>query len=299
MTGAAACTAAAWTVRGQRCDLTHAPLIMAIVNCTPDSFSDGGVWAGESAVAHAMSCVRAGASIVDIGGESTRPGAERVPAVEQVRRTQSVVCALSSWLRAEGRSDVAISIDTTRAAVAHAAFDAGAQIVNDVSACTEDPQLAPLAASEGAGLVLMHRVLPPEQDRWSHERASSIIEGEVVRAVGAALQERIASVQACGVPLGAIAIDPGLGFGKTVDQNLALVAGLRALAAMGHPVVVGASRKSFVGAVTGEADPARRDAGSIAVHLRAADAGAAVLRVHEVPGHMQALRVWRAISARG
>ena len=282
-------------VRGGDLRLDPSPLLMAVLNCTPDSFSDGGLWSGDQAVQHAQACVRAGARIIDVGGESTRPGAERIDAPEQIRRTQGVIRALAAWLRAEGRQDVAISIDTTRAAVARAAIDAGASIINDVSACTEDVELAPLAAAEGTGLVLMHRVLDPTHDRWSHEHQSPLVQGDIVDAVAAALAARVAEVAACGVAIGSIAIDPGLGFGKTVQQNLALVAGTARLVAMGHPLLVGASRKSFIGAITGETDPSRRVAGSVAVHLEAAGRGAQLLRVHDVAEHAQALAAWRAI----
>jgi len=287
--------ARSWMVRGGDLRLDPSPLLMAVLNCTPDSFSDGGLWSGDQAVQHAQACVRAGARIIDVGGESTRPGAERIDASEQIRRTQGVIRALAAWLRAEGRQDVAISIDTTRAAVARAAIDAGASIINDVSACREDVELAPLAAAEGTGLVLMHRVLDPTHDRWSHEHQAPLVQGDIVDAVAAALAARVAEVAACGVSIGSIAIDPGLGFGKTVQQNLALVAGTARFVAMGHPLLVGASRKSFIGAITGETDPARRVAGSVAVHLEAAGRGAQLLRVHDVAEHAQALAAWRAI----
>lgn len=288
-------SAKSWRVRGGELQFEAGPLLMAVLNCTPDSFSDGGLWSGDQAVEHAQACVRAGARIIDVGGESTRPGAERINAPEQIRRTQGVIRVLAAWLRAEGRQDVAISIDTTRAAVARAAIDAGASIINDVSACTEDEELAPLAAAEGAGLVLMHRVLDPTSDRWSHEHQATLVQGDIVEAVAAALAERVREVAARGVALESIAIDPGLGFGKTVQQNVALVAGTARFVAMGHPLLVGASRKSFIGAITGETDPARRVAGSVAVHLEAAGRGAQLLRVHDVAEHAQALVAWRAI----
>ncbi len=290
--------ATSWSVRGRELRLEPGPLLMAVLNCTPDSFSDGGLWSGDRAVEHAQACVGAGARIIDVGGESTRPGAERIDASEQIRRTQGVIRALAAWLRAEGRHDVMISIDTTRAAVARAAIDAGASIVNDVSACTEDAELAPLAAAEGAGLVLMHRVLDPTSDRWSHEHHAPLVEGDIVDAVAAALAARVDAVTACGVASGSIAVDPGLGFGKTVQQNVALVMGTARFVASGHPVLVGASRKSFIGAITGESEPARRVAGSVAVHLEAAAQGAHMLRVHDVAEHTQALAAWRAIRAR-
>jgi dihydropteroate synthase len=288
-------SAKSWRVRGGELQFEAGPLLMAVLNCTPDSFSDGGLWSGDRAVDHAQACVRAGAVIIDVGGESTRPGAERIDAHEQVRRTQGVIRALAGWLRAEGRQDVVISIDTTLATVARAAIDAGASIINDVSACMEDPDLAALAAAEGVGLVLMHRVLDPTKDRWSHEHRASLVEGDIVEAVAAALAERVREVAARGVALESIAIDPGLGFGKTVHENLSLIAGTSRLVAMGHPLLVGASRKSFIGAITGESDPARRVAGSVALHLEASARGAQLLRVHDVAEHVQALAAWRAI----
>jgi len=290
--------ATSWRVRGGELRLEPAPLLMAVLNCTPDSFSDGGLWSGDRAVEHAQGCVRAGAMIIDVGGESTRPGAERIDAPEQIRRTQGVIRALAAWLHAEGRREVAISIDTTRAAVARVALDAGASIINDVSACTEDAELAPLAAAAGAGLVLMHRVLDPTQDRWSHEHRTSLVGGDIVDTVAAGLAIRVASVVASGVPMEAIAIDPGLGFGKTVKENLSLIAGTARFVSMGHPVLVGASRKSFIGAITGEPDPSRRVAGSVALHLQAAADGAHLLRVHDVAEHAQALAAWRALRER-
>ncbi|MEY4103377.1 MAG: hypothetical protein RL461_579 [Planctomycetota bacterium] len=289
--------AQAWRIGGGAIAFEHGPVLMAIVNCTPDSFSDGGLWSGDAAVAHAQSCVRAGASIIDVGGESTRPGARRIDADEQVRRTVGVIAGVCAWLRAEGRTDVAVSIDTTLAAVAAAALDAGATIINDVSACTEDPGMAPLAARTGAGVVLMHRVLDPTQDRWSHEHDRPLVEGDIVDAVVRELAARVEAVASCGVAREAIAVDPGLGFGKTVGQNLALLAGTDRLVATGQPVLVGASRKSFVGAVTGEQDPAHRVQGSVAMHLEAARLGAQVMRVHDVAEHAQAFAAWRAVRA--
>jgi dihydropteroate synthase len=265
-----------------------APALMAVVNTTPDSFSDGGLHLDPAAAAaHAARCIAEGAAIVDIGGESTRPGAVRIPADAQLARTLPVLQALP-------RHAIA-SIDTTLAPVATAALAAGAAIVNDVSACTEDPSMLATVAAAGAGLVLMHRLAPPPQDRWSDEHPAPPAYADVVHDVRDFLAARIDAAVRAGVRRECIAVDPGLGFGKDVAQNLELVARLDEFAVLGCPVLVGASRKRFVGAVTGESDPARRDAGSVGVALAAVAGGAAVLRVHDVALHLHALLAWWAV----
>ena len=265
------------------------PLLVAVVNVTPDSFSDGGRFVRhDDAVAHGERCAAEGAAILDVGGESTRPGAERVTAEEQVARTGPVVRALAARH--------AVSIDTTRARVARAALDAGACIVNDVSGATEDPAIAGEVASAGAGIVLMHRRFAPGDDRWSTERDPRRSAGDVVAEVSDWLAARVDAVEREGVPRGRIAVDPGLGFGKDVAQNLALIAGVERMAAIGVPILVGASRKSFLGAVTGEPDPSRRDMASVGAALAAAARGAAMLRVHAVLAHAQALDAWWSID---
>ena len=265
-----------------------APALMAVLNATPDSFSDGGLHLDPAAAAaHAARCIAEGASILDIGGESTRPGAVRVPAAEQLVRTLPVLRALPGGAVA--------SIDTTRAEVAAAALAAGASIVNDVSACTEDPRMLETVAAAGAGLVLMHRLAPPPQDRWSDEHPAPPAYRDVVLDVRDFLAARVEAAVRAGVRRECIAVDPGLGFGKDVGQNLELVARLAEFGVLGCPVLVGASRKRFVGAVTGQSDPARRDAGSAGVAIAAASAGAAVIRVHAVELHAQALAAWWAV----
>jgi dihydropteroate synthase len=195
---------------------------------------------------------------------------------------------------------VYISIDTTRAAVARAALAAGAHIVNDVSAGTEDPELLEAVAQSGAGVVLMHRVSPPQTDKYSHQHAHPPAFSDVVRQVRDWLLERAQAAQRAGVGRACIALDPGLGFGKNVEQNFQLVAALHVLVREGYPVVVGASRKSFIGAATGVQKPSERVAGSIAMGLAAATQGAAVLRVHDVGEHARALKVWsKTHQARG
>ena len=266
------------------------PLLMAIVNATPDSFSDGGLHAdAASAIDFGERCIADGAAIVDIGGESTRPGAQRVDAAEQIARTCPVVEALAR--RAP------VSIDTTRAAVAQSALAAGACMVNDVSAATDDPAIIDAACSAGAALVLMHRLHAPAEDRVSTEADPRRRYGDVVRDVRDWLGARIEAAVRAGLPRDCIAVDPGLGFGKDVAQNMELLVRVGEFASLGVPVLVGASRKSFLGAVAGEPDAARRDAASIVAALEAASNGAAILRVHDVHGHRVALAAWAAVRA--
>ena len=266
------------------------PLLMAIVNATPDSFSDGGLHAdAASAIAFGERCIADGAAIVDVGGESTRPGAQRVDAAEQVARTCPVVESLAR--RAP------VSIDTTRAAVAQAALAAGACMVNDVSAATEDPAIIEAACNAGAAMVLMHRLHAPGDDRVSTEADPRRRYGDVVRDVRDWLGARIDAAVRAGLPRECIAVDPGLGFGKDVAQNMELLVRVGEFASLGVPVLVGASRKSFLGAVAGEPDAARRDPASIVAALEAASNGAAILRVHDVHGHRVALAAWAAVRA--
>jgi dihydropteroate synthase len=263
------------------------PHLMAVVNVTPDSFSDGGSFAtAEDAAAHGIRCAAEGAAILDVGGESTRPGASRVPAGMQAERAVPVVRALAARH--------AVSIDTTLAAVARAALDAGACMVNDVSGATEDPVILEAVAASGAAIVLMHRRFAPGEDRWSTERDGRRPTGDVVAEVADWLAGRVDAAVRAGVPRERIAVDPGLGFGKDVAQNLELIAGVARIAAIGVPVLVGASRKSFLGAVTGEAEPSRRDGASVGAAIAAAANGAAILRVHAVGLHAQALGAWWA-----
>ncbi len=260
---------------------------MGIVNVTPDSFSDGGRFAGASAaVEHAMRLAEAGADILDIGGESTRPGAEAVEADEEMRRVLPVIEALA------GRTAAAISADTTKAAVARAALRAGAHIVNDVSACTMDPAMASVVRETGAGIVLMHRRGNPRTMQTDPRY------GDVVSEVREYLARRIADLAGAGVSVEAMAVDPGIGFGKTTSHNLALLAGLAALAALGRPVVVGHSRKRFIGELTGRPVDDRL-AGSLAAATAAVLRGANVLRVHDVAQTRDAARVAAAIAAAG
>ena len=265
-----------------------APLLMAVLNTTPDSFSDGGVHSSfDAALAHGQRCIHDGAGILDVGGESTRPGAARVDIAEQIARTQPVIAALATL--------GPVSIDTTRAEVARVALAAGACIVNDVSAALDDPEIVDVACAAGAAIILMHRLASPDSDRWSTEYDARRTYGDVVHDVRDWLGARVAAVLKAGMPRDRIAIDPGLGFGKDVQQNLALIARLQEFAELGVPVLVGASRKSFLGAITAEPDPAQRDAASVGAALVAAANGAAILRVHAVRDHAHALAAWSAL----
>jgi dihydropteroate synthase len=293
---------ATWLVaRGRRIDCA-CPVVMAILNLTPDSFSDGGAYPTVADAVHAGArAVEAGAAILDLGGESTRPGAATVDTAEQIARVVPVVRAIRS---AGGvLADAAISIDTTRAAVARAAIDAGADAINDVSAGMDDPEMLGLVAERGAGIVLMHRLRAPAADSYSDRYREPPFYEDVVSAVREHLMERVAAGTKAGVGVESIVIDPGLGFGKTVEQNLELVARTGELVSLGRPVVSGASRKSFVGRVStgGDTEPWSRLAGSIAMSVAHRLAGASIFRVHDVAEQMAALRVAEAVrgSSRG
>lgn len=261
---------------------------MGIVNVTPDSFSDGGRFldAG-AAVAHGLALVEAGADLLDVGGESTRPGAVAVDAAEELRRVLPVIARLAV------EAGVAVSVDTTKAPVAEAAIAAGATIVNDVSAGRFDDIMLRVVADAGVGYVVMHMRGEPR----SMQEAPAY--GDVVGEVGGFLVERLDAARAAGIADAALVADPGLGFGKTIDHNLALLARLDELVArVGVPVLVGASRKRFLGAVLrdiagseGEPLPGERDDGTLAASLWAIDAGARVLRVHDARPTARAVRL--------
>jgi dihydropteroate synthase len=254
---------------------------MGVVNVTPDSFSDGGRYlAAEAAIEHGRALAAAGAAILDVGGESTRPGAEPVGADEERRRVVPVVRALAE------SAGVPVSIDTTKAEVAGAALGAGAVIVNDVSAGTLDPDMLATVASAGAGFVAMHmQGTPRTMQRDPTYR-------DVVAEVGDHLAERVAAARAAGIRAEAIFADPGIGFGKTVDHNLALLAALGELAARcGAPLVIGASRKSFLGNLLGDLAPADRDDPTLATTVWSFVAGARVVRVHDVESSARAARL--------
>ena len=260
------------------------PVLMGIVNVTPDSFSDGGLYdTTEEAIARAAELTAAGADIVDIGGESTRPGSDAVNEAEEAARILPVIGGLAG-LKA------VISIDTRKASVARAAARDGAQILNDVSALTYDSASLAVAVEEGLSLVLMHAQGEPKtmQDNPRYD--------DVVLEVFDYLAARIEAAEAAGIDRARIAADPGLGFGKTLAHNLALLANLSLFHGLGAPLLVGASRKRFIGGLGQEKDPHAREPGSHAAAIAAAAQGAQILRVHDVAGARQALGVWRAAT---
>jgi dihydropteroate synthase len=263
---------------------------MGVLNVTPDSFSDGGCFADPAAaIAHGLEMAAAGADYVDVGGESTRPGADRVDAAEECRRVLPVIRELAA-------AGVAVSVDTTRAEVAEAALDAGAVLVNDVSGGLADAGMAKLVADAGVPWVLMH---------WrghSREMYAAAQYGDVVTEVCAELTARVEDVVAAGVAPRQLVIDPGLGFAKRAEHNWALLAGLDRLVGLGLPVLLGASRKSFLGRLLASADgtlrPAeQRDAASLATTVLAAQAGVWGVRVHDAAASVDALRTVAAIQA--
>ncbi|GGG45052.1 dihydropteroate synthase [Caldovatus sediminis] len=264
------------------------PLVMGIVNVTPDSFSEEGARLSDPGAAieagHAM--LAAGADILDIGGESTRPGAQPVPAEEEIRRILPVVRELAKA--------APVSVDTRNARTMQAALDAGAEIINDVSALRHDPAAMQVVARGGASVILMHMLGDDPRTMQDRPRYD-----DVALEVARFLRDRVATAEALGIPRSRIAVDPGIGFGKTLAHNLALTERLALLAGIGCRVVFGASRKRFIGTLSRVAEPRRRVAGSVAAALAAAARGASVLRVHDVAETVQALRVWRACEAGG
>ncbi|WP_443687835.1 dihydropteroate synthase [Nonomuraea guangzhouensis] len=259
-------------------------LVMGVVNVTPDSFSDGGLWFDERvAIRHGLELVGEGADIVDVGGESTRPGAARVPLDEELARVVPVIRTLS----AEG---VTVSVDTMRAEVAKAAVEAGASLVNDVSGGLADPDMPRVVAATGVDYVVMH---------WrghSHDMERRAVYTDVVTEVREELAKRVDLVLAEGVSEKQIVLDPGLGFAKNSEHNWALLAGMGELAELGYPLLIGASRKRFLGRLLADADGTPRpfshsDDATVAVTALAAHAGAWCVRVHEVRPNADAVRV--------
>lgn len=262
------------------------PRVMGIVNVTPDSFSDGGRHSSASAaLAHAEQLLREGADILDIGGESTRPGAPVVSLDEELARVLPVVQGALAW-------GVPISVDTYKAEVMRAVLDAGADIVNDVWALRQASALDAVAVHPRCGVCLMHMHREPQTMQ------TEPMVGDVVAQVAAFLQARAQAVQAAGVASERIVLDPGIGFGKTVEQNFALLAHQSALVGLGWPLLAGWSRKSSLGAVTGQSVAADRVTASLAAAVLALERGARVLRVHDVAATVQGAAVWRAAQAR-
>ena len=268
---------------GERTIRLDQPQVMAIVNATPDSFSDGGQFADAAAAAEAGAEMSAeGAAIIDVGGESTRPGARLVWEGDEIERVVPVIRQLAG-------GGAAVSVDTRKADVMTAAIEAGARMINDVSALTYDDRSAGVVAASGVPVVLMHHKGAPEtmQDDPRYD--------DVLVEVYEWLEERIATAEEAGIKRERILIDPGFGFGKNVAHNLELMNGLALLHSLGCPLVIGASRKRTIGALSGEAPPDRRMAGSIAFALKAVEQGVQVVRVHDVSETVQALRIWRGM----
>jgi dihydropteroate synthase len=258
--------------------------VMGILNVTPDSFSDGGEHLGtDIALEHARRMIAEGAGIIDIGGESTRPGAREVPAAEEIARTVPVVAAL----RAEW--DGLISIDTSKAAVAEAALAAGADIVNDVSGLLADPEMAGVCARSGCGVVVMHMQGTPRTMQAAPRYS------DVVAEVRAFFVERLAALTAAGVDAAALCFDPGIGFGKTLAHNLELLRSLEKISIAGRPLLLGVSRKSFIGKILGTDELDAREWPTVAITASAREKGVMLHRVHAVRPNREALRMTEAI----
>jgi dihydropteroate synthase len=258
---------------------------MGVVNVTPDSFSNGGRWFDPAqAVAHGRALVEAGADLIDVGGESTRPGAVPVSPAEEIRRIEPVVRALAA-------GGIVVSIDTRRAAVIERALAAGARIINDISALAGDAESLALAARERMAVVLMHMRGEPRTMQKDPVYASPLVE------VLEYLEARVAACAAAGIPPARIAIDPGIGFGKSVPHNLELIAGIGTFHAFGLPLVLGVSRKSMIARLSRGEPPDRRIPGSLAALFFALGQGVQILRVHDVAETRQALALWTALTA--
>ena len=274
-------------IRGRRFDLGPRTWLMGVVNVTPDSFSDGGLYLEtDKAVARGLELAFEGADIIDVGGESTRPGSRPIPEEEEMERVVPVVRALRK------KTEALLSVDTTKAAVARAALDAGADIVNDTSALRADPAMAALVARSGAALVLMHMQGTPltmqEAPRYD----------DLIGEIGAFLAERMSVAAAAGIPAERLIVDPGVGFGKTYEHNLELLRRQEVFQALGRPVLVGVSRKAFLGVIL-DLPPTRRLEGTLAAAVLAVERGAHILRVHDVGPVARAVRTAEAILGDG
>ena len=268
---------------GERTIRLDQPQVMGIVNATPDSFSDGGQFADASSAAEAGARMAAqGAAIIDVGGESTRPGAKPVWEGDEIERIVPVIRQLAA-------GGAAVSADTRKADVMTAAIEAGARLINDVSGLSYDDRSAGAVAAAGVPVILMHHQGAPEtmQDDPRYD--------DVLVEVYLWLEERIAAAEAAGIARERVLIDPGFGFGKNVGHNLELMNGLALFHSLGCPLVLGASRKRTIGALSSEAPADQRLGGSIALALKAAEQGAQIVRVHDVPETVQALKVWRGL----
>ena len=258
---------------------------MGVLNITPDSFSDGGQYLDARAAAeHARQMIADGADLIDVGGESTRPGSQPVAEVEQIRRVKMAIRAISAL------GSTVVSIDTTRAAVAAAAIDAGATLVNDISAGRDDPAILTLAAERSVPIALMHMQGTPATMQVDPRYQ------DVTAEVKAFLVERAMAAESAGIATHRILLDPGIGFGKSYDHNLTLLRRLKELSGLGRPLLVGTSRKGFIGKATGVADPLQRQFGTAATIVWSIANGAAVVRVHDVGPMAQVVRMVRAIE---
>jgi dihydropteroate synthase len=276
--------AALWKVDGKMIDLTNRAMVMGVLNVTPDSFSDGGeFFATNAAVKHGLEMARSGADIVDVGGESTRPGAKSISPNEELERVLPVIKQIARSI------SVHLSIDTSKAAVARAAIEAGASIINDVTGGRGDPAMLPLAAEEGVALIIMHMQGTPEtmQAKPTYE--------DVVGEVADFFRQQFAQAVRCGVDPMRIAFDTGIGFGKTAAHNVELLANLPRLRIENRPLVVGVSRKAFLGKIS--VPPADRASATLALTSLLRARGADVLRVHDVAQNVSALRTTEAVLA--
>lgn len=273
-----------WKIRDRDIDLSRRARVMGIINATPDSFSDGGSFLDpQAALAHGLQMVAEGAEILDIGGESTRPGAQSVEADEEIRRVLPIIQSLRR------ESHVLLSIDTSKASVARAALDAGADIINDVTGLRGDPDMPALAAASKAGIVIMHMQGQPRTMQLAPTY------DDVVHEVGNFFRHALARSVACGIDPMRIALDPGIGFGKTPEHNRRLLAELSAFLEFGRPLLVGASRKSFLGWLAGSSAMDDRFWPGVALTSLCRERGARILRVHDVKPHTEALRMTEAI----
>lgn len=273
-----------WSVRGKAIDLTKRGMIMGIVNATPDSFSDGGLHANaNAAVAHALEMIAEGAEIIDVGGESTRPGAPFVEAATELQRVIPVIRLLKKkW-------DGLISIDTSKSVVAEEALREGADIVNDVSGLREDPAMAGLCARTGCGVVVMHMLGNPRTMQLNPAYQ------DVVREVREFFEERFQSLTRAGIEPNALCFDPGIGFGKSAEHNWELIENLGGLCIRQRPLLLGVSRKSFIGTRLGDMDFSHRSWPTVALTAAGRIAGVMIHRVHEVRPNHEALRMSEAI----
>ncbi len=273
-----------WKIRDREIDLSRRARVMGIINATPDSFSDGGSFLNpQAALAHGLQMVADGAEILDIGGESTRPGAQSVEADEEIRRVLPVIQALRR------ESHVLLSIDTSKAAVARAALDAGADIINDVTGLRGDPEMPALAASSKAGIVIMHMQGEPRTMQLAPTY------DDVVHEVGEFFRQSLVRSVASGIDPMRIALDPGIGFGKMPEHNRRLLAELSEFLEFGRPLLVGVSRKSFLGWLAGSSAMDDRFWPGVALTSLCRERGARILRVHDVKPHTEALRMTEAI----